>query len=74
MVTRVQILRELSFGNRIAEEEAKNLTKYFVETEQWRTIFHGKADIVYGSKGAGKALSMPFLRIKKEIYHLETSF
>jgi hypothetical protein len=55
MATRLEILRQLSFGNRIAEEEAKNLAKYFVETEQWRTIFGGKADIVYGSKGAGKS-------------------
>jgi hypothetical protein len=65
MPTRLELLRELSFGHRIAEDEAKNLAKYFVETEQWRTIFSGKADIVYGAKGAGKSAIYALLKDKE---------
>jgi hypothetical protein len=65
MPTRLEILRELSFGHRIAEDESKNLAKYFVETEQWRTIFNGKADIVYGPKGAGKSAIYALLQDKE---------
>lgn len=65
MPTRLELLRELSFGHRIAEDEAKNLAKYFVETEQWRTIFGGKADIVYGAKGAGKSAIYALLKDKE---------
>ncbi len=49
------VLRATSFGARVAEEEAGELARYFVETEQWRTIFAGDVDIVYGSKGSGKS-------------------
>jgi hypothetical protein len=31
------------------------LTSYFVETDQWRRIFAGDIDIVYGPKGSGKS-------------------
>jgi hypothetical protein len=65
MPTRLEVLRELSFGHRIAEDEAKNLAKYFVETEQWRTIFQGRADIVYGPKGAGKSAIYALLHDKE---------
>jgi hypothetical protein len=62
--TRLEVLQELSFGHRIAEDEAKNLAKYFVETEQWRTIFTGKSDIVFGAKGAGKSAIYSLLHEK----------
>jgi len=65
MPTRLEVLRDLSFGHRIAEDEAKNLAKYFVETEQWRTIFDGRADIVYGAKGAGKSAIYALLQDKE---------
>jgi ABC-type multidrug transport system fused ATPase/permease subunit len=52
---RIDVLRRLSFGHRVAEEELKELTKYFVETEQWRRIHSGDVDIVYGPKGSGKS-------------------
>lgn len=49
------VLRTLNFGQRIAEEERDYLAKYFVETDQWRRIYSGEVDIVYGAKGSGKS-------------------
>ena len=49
------VLRTLSFGQRIAEEERDYLARYFVETDQWRRMYSGDVDIVYGAKGAGKS-------------------
>jgi hypothetical protein len=49
------VLRSVSFGARIAEEEAAELREYFVETDQWQRIFQGAIDIVYGPKGSGKS-------------------
>lgn len=48
-------MQSLSFGQRVAEEEVKDLAKYFVETEQWRRISSGEIDVVYGPKGSGKS-------------------
>jgi len=50
-----EILLEVSFGERIAEEEIEELARYFVETDQWKRIFGGDVDIVYGEKGSGKS-------------------
>jgi hypothetical protein len=49
------VLRTLNFGHRIAEEERDYLARYFVETDQWRRMYSGEVDIVYGTKGAGKS-------------------
>lgn len=49
------ILQQLSFGQRVAEEERESLANYFVETDQWRRIFASEVDVVYGPKGAGKS-------------------
>lgn len=51
----LEVLRELSFGERVAEEEAAELSRYFVQTEQWRQLFAGEVDVVYGFKGTGKS-------------------
>lgn len=45
----------MTFGARVAEEEGKDLSEYFVETDQWDKIFAGAVDIVYGPKGSGKS-------------------
>lgn len=50
-----EVLRDSSFGNRVAEDETKDLANYFVETHQWRKIYSGEADVVYGPKGSGKS-------------------
>lgn len=49
------VLSAVDFGKRIAEDEADALESYFVETEQWRKVFSGEIDIVYGAKGSGKS-------------------
>ena len=49
------LLGRVSFGARIAEEEGEQLSRYFVETDQWKRIFNGDVDVVYGSKGSGKS-------------------
>lgn len=54
-MSKTTILQETSFGKRIAEEEIDDLARYFVETDQWRRIFGGEIDIIFGDKGAGKS-------------------
>jgi hypothetical protein len=49
------LLGRLDFGQRIAEEEGDALASYFVETDNWRRLFNGDIDIVYGPKGSGKS-------------------
>lgn len=48
-------LARITFGQRVAEEEVDALASYFVETEQWRKIWSGEVDVVYGPKGSGKS-------------------
>jgi hypothetical protein len=55
MATKKEVLEQSSFGKRVAEDEGKELASYFVETNQWRQIFSGEKDIVFGDKGAGKS-------------------
>ena len=49
----------------MAEDEADVLASYFVETEQWRRILGGEADVVLGAKGSGKSAAY-FLLIARE--------
>jgi len=49
------VLTATDFGKRIAEEEINALESYFVETEQWRKVFAGEIDVIYGPKGSGKS-------------------
>jgi hypothetical protein len=39
----------------VAEDEVAHLSSYFVETEQWKRVWNGEIDVVYGPKGAGKS-------------------
>ncbi|MDP8992466.1 MAG: hypothetical protein M3N31_05340 [Actinomycetota bacterium] len=55
MLAKAQILQDLSIGSRVAEDEVDQLSRYFVETDQWRRILAGKVDVVFGPKGAGKS-------------------
>ena len=48
-------LRGISFGERVAENEAARLAEYFVKTEQWNSLLSGKVDVIFGAKGAGKS-------------------
>lgn len=42
-------------GSRVAEDEAKDLAAYFVETENWRKVYEGEADVIFAPKGGGKS-------------------
>jgi len=65
---KIDALRIISFGERIAEEERDTLTTYFVKTNQWKKLLDGKVDIIYGAKGSGKsALFMNLLNSKKDL-------
>jgi hypothetical protein len=61
-LTKREVLDELSFGERVAEDEGDALASYFVETELWRRIFAGQIDVIYGAKGAGKSAIYSLLR------------
>ncbi len=52
---RVDLLKELSFGVQVAEDEVNELASYFVETNHWSKIAKGEIDIIRGEKGAGKS-------------------
>lgn len=60
------VLAETTFGARIADDEAETLNTYFVETEQWRKVYSGQVDIVYGPKGSGKSALYALLRKNRE--------
>lgn len=49
------VLRDTSFGHRVAEEEIDALSSYFVETDHWTRLYRGDIDVIYGPKGAGKS-------------------
>jgi hypothetical protein len=54
-MSKQDVLANMTFGERIAEDEAEALVSYFVETDQWRRLISGSVDVVYGPKGSGKS-------------------
>jgi hypothetical protein len=54
-MAKLDVLKSISFGERIAEDETAFLSSYFVQTDQWQRIFRGEVDVVYGPKGSGKS-------------------
>src|ERR1039458_701649 len=62
-----EVLNSISFGGRTAEEEAGNLRRVFVETDQWQRVNCGEVDVVYGSKGSGKSAISSLLQEQKAI-------
>lgn len=65
-MTKQETLIAVDFGQRIAEEEVDTLATYFVETDNWRRVYEGEIDIVYGSKGAGKSALYSLLVAKTD--------
>jgi len=65
-VDRMELLKKISFGARVAEEETNELGKYFVETDQWDRIFNGEIDVIKGDKGAGKSAIYSLLSAKSD--------
>lgn len=53
--SKTEVLRHLTFGNEVAEEEREALRSYFVKTQIWDRIYAGQIDVVYGQKGSGKS-------------------
>jgi hypothetical protein len=65
-MTTKEELQEIKFGERVAEDETQNLIKYFVETDDWRRVFNGEIDVVYGAKGSGKSAIYTILDANNE--------
>lgn len=62
------VLYNLDFGARVAEDEQDGLADYFVETDQWRKVLSGTVDVVFGPKGSGKsALYTALMNHKSEM-------
>lgn len=54
-MSKQNVLANVEFGQRIAEDEGDVLAAYFVETDNWRRVFEGEIDVIYGPKGSGKS-------------------
>ena len=63
---RLQLLKRVSFGERVAEDETAALAKYFVETDQWDRILKGEIDVIRGEKGSGKSAIYSLLVAKTD--------
>jgi hypothetical protein len=63
-VKRIDLLKRMSFGMQVAEDEVNELASYFVETNQWGRIAKGEIDIVRGEKGSGKSAIYSLLMTK----------
>ena len=66
MNSKLEVLKRLEIGERVAEEESDNLEKYFVETDQWQQMWDGNIDVVYGPKGSGKSALYTLLNKKED--------
>lgn len=60
------ILRSITFGQRVAEDETDELATYFVETDQWGRLYRGDIDVIYGAKGSGKSALYSLLNSKSK--------
>ena len=63
---RLELLKQLSFGTQVAEEEVARLQEYFVRTDQWSRIINGEVDIIRGEKGSGKSAIYLLLEKNKD--------
>src|SRR6266851_2135653 len=63
-MNRLDLLKQMSFGSQVAEDEVSALASYFVETNQWARIANGEIDIIRGEKGAGKSAIYSLLMTK----------
>jgi hypothetical protein len=66
VLDRLNLLKQLSFGTQVAEDEVASLQEYFVRTDQWSRIVRGDIDVVRGEKGAGKSALYLLLNKNKE--------
>jgi len=52
---KLEILSQIDFGQRIAEDESDQLQRYFMMTDPWKRVSSGEIDVIYGPKGSGKS-------------------
>jgi hypothetical protein len=52
---RLDLLKQVTFGAQVAEDEVNALESYFVETNEWARMIRGEIDIVRGEKGLATA-------------------
>lgn len=64
MSRKLETLKKIEIGERVAEEESDHLERYFVETDQWHQMINGEIDVVYGPKGSGKSALYTLLNKK----------
>lgn len=55
------ILQQLELGNPVAEFD-QGLSQYFLVTDAFNRLIHGKADMITGEKGTGKTAIYQFLQ------------
>ena len=64
---RIDLLKQMSFGVQVAEDEVHEIASYFVETNQWDKVAKGDIDIIRGEKGAGKSAIDSLLMAKTDL-------
>ncbi len=68
-MTKAEILKQSTFGKRVAEEEIDALGEYFVRTSLYERILAGHVDVIYGAKGSGKsAIYFSLLKADNELF------
>jgi len=68
-MTKQEVLKESTFGKRVAEEEIDALGEYFVKTSLYDRILAGHVDVIYGAKGSGKsAIYFSLLKADNELF------
>jgi len=65
---RIDLLKQISFGVQVAEDEVNEIASYFVETNQWAKVAKGDIDIIRGEKGAGKSAIYSLLMTKTDSF------
>ena len=55
LMEKIDVIRDINFGRRTAEEESDELMRYFVETENWRKVWEDEVDLIFAPKGGGKS-------------------
>lgn len=65
-MTKLELLQSINVGQRVAEQEKKYLSNYFVKTRFWRQLYRGNKDIIFGKKGTGKSALFMALEANKD--------
>jgi hypothetical protein len=65
MDNKEELLGAVDFGSAAAEQEAEQLSAYFVETYQWKRIEKGEIDLIFGRKGTGKSAIYALIKQKE---------